>query len=86
MDIEAIKKRIAEIRQLANEILQTEEAQALRGYNCKAFVTYVVEEDDAGYHIVITEAAPAWDSLCQFLAEKLREKGVTEPLEISSEW
>lgn len=87
MDIEAIKKRIAEIRALANEILASEEAKPFRGYMMSTFVRFSIDEDgDEGYHITIDECSPSDYDAQTFLAEKLREKGVTEPLEISSEW
>jgi len=86
-DIEQIKKRITEIRTLANEILASEDAKPFRGYMMSTFVRYQIDEDgDEGYQLTIDECSPTDYDTQAFLAEKLREKGITEPLEITSEW
>lgn len=87
MNIEQIKERITEIRKLSNEILASEEAKNVRAYKSHAFVHYQIDEDgDECYYITIDECSPTAYSAQAFLAEKLQEKGITEQMEISSEW
>lgn len=87
MNIEPIRRRIREIRKLSNEILASEEAKRYGTWTMKAFVHFQIDEDgDECYRITIDECSPTDYDAQGFLAEKLRERGVTEQIEISSEW
>lgn len=87
MEIEQIKQRVIEVQRLANEILASPEAKHLRGYMMSTFVRFTIDADgDECYQIIIDECAPTDYAVHAFLGERLLEKGVTETIEITSEW